>query len=226
MIAHPEIPPVTPSLQREAQAYIARCHRNAAQPKTTARRAAARVPIDPTIRESALRRYEEEQLLTVVARKRRKQLKYTGRRDVAFLHKWGKRAINLYDMATSFLMAHGKGVVSRRAKSQRAAYCAQCTFRRRREAPNLASQPVAPGTPLDWRDRCAGYQPGESCDCLDDPIWRPAKLLHMLGLWMFKCPLGHFDRGNAVPSMDGLTVVSLPPFEGRLNRLRTRFKKV
>lgn len=129
----------------------------------------------------------------------RNELVYEARWDVRWLGKWIKRALATYEMLTSFLGFHAGGVVSRGTRRARGAYCIRCTYRVRRLSLTMPAAPVDDGEPLDRRDRCSGWLLSGSCNCPDDPIWRPASIGWQLWLRWFRCPLGHWDRGNSCP---------------------------
>jgi len=149
----------------------------------------------------AIDRYTSDHARFAEAMERRKAMKYRQRRDVSWLRKWGHRVLTGYDMATSFVAVHAGLWVRRHVRERRRDYCRACSFRYRREAPNIDKMPVPAGTPLTVLDRCHGYAQGEKCNCPDDPIWRPGSLLHRTRLRFFRCPIGNWDRGSHVPAL-------------------------
>lgn len=151
------------------------------------------------LNDEAFARYRSDQKLYAVAEKKRKELAPVERWDARWIKKVVHVTVNAYDMVVSFVGAHACGPVSDDTYTARAPYCRWCTYRRRRESPNLDSQPVEPGTPLSWRDMCAGYAPEAKCDCPADPFWRPSKIPWLLRLRAFGCAIGNFEKGSYAP---------------------------
>lgn len=150
------------------------------------------------IRDAAIGRYVRDQVALDARDAGRRHLRHRRRRDVQHIVDVLEFWVRAYEMVTSFAATHAGGFVSAVTVNHRAAYCEVCTFRRRREAPNLADMPA--NGPICARDRCYGYLGGTACDCPKSPLWRPATLPWMLRLRWFACPLGHWDRGGYVPA--------------------------
>lgn len=123
------------------------------------------------------------------------------RADVIWLRSFAWQAINIYEMITSFVVYHLLGRVSRETFKNRASFCERCTFRYRRHSATRSKELVQIGTPVDWRDKCYGPGKGKPCGCPSDLAWKPSSLRWKLWLRLFRCPCGHFDRGDYSPKI-------------------------
>lgn len=155
---------------------------------------------NPETERQAFQRYRRDQEMVERMERKRDALRHTPRWDVAMLDMWLHRSVRTYEMTTTFLLVHLMGPVARPVRDARAAYCVNCTYRKRRESPNLKAVPVEPGTPLSWKDRCHGPGNGKPCDCPDDLVWFPHALPWLLWLAGFSCPIGHWEKGPFAPA--------------------------